>query len=79
MQQRQQLHEQNLQMQHKLSDYFRKKKSEDMRQEVDKNVADQEQRYLKYMGMLSFFIIFIIIISNKLHITHCWCNFESMT
>ena len=47
---REQLQQQNYQLQHKLAEYFRKKKSDDARQDVDKNVTDQEQRYLKYMG-----------------------------
>ena len=48
---RQQLQEQNYQLQHKLADYFQKKKSDDTRQDnMEKNVTDQEQRYLKYMG-----------------------------
>lgn len=46
---REQLLQQNYQLQHKLADYFRKKKN-DERQDYDKNVTDQEQRYLKYMG-----------------------------
>jgi len=49
---RQQYQEQNYQLQHKLAEYFRKKKSDDVRQEADKNVTDQEQRYLKYMANL---------------------------
>ena len=49
---REQIQNQNHQLQHKLAEYFRKKKSDDNRQDVDKNVTDQEQRYLKYMGML---------------------------
>ncbi|KAL8583301.1 hypothetical protein ACOMHN_043078 [Nucella lapillus] len=43
--------QQNFQLQHKLAEYFRKKKN-DERQEYDKNVTDQEQRYLKYMAQL---------------------------
>lgn len=46
---REQLQNHNTQLQHKLAEYFRKKKSDDQRQEMDKNVTDQEQRYLKYM------------------------------
>ncbi len=46
----QKLQEQNYQLQHKLADYFRRKKSEEAQRDVDKNVTDQEQRYLKYMG-----------------------------
>ena len=44
------MQEKNYQLQHKLADYFRKKKSDEVRQEANKNVSDQEQRYLKYMG-----------------------------
>ncbi len=47
---REQIQNQNYQLQHKLANYFMKKKSDDTRQDVDKNVTDQEQRYLKYMG-----------------------------
>ncbi|CAK8679388.1 unnamed protein product [Clavelina lepadiformis] len=49
---REQLNQQNRALQHKLAEYFRKKKTEEVRQEVDKNVTDQEQRYLKYVGNL---------------------------
>ncbi|XP_048575975.1 coiled-coil domain-containing protein 96 [Nematostella vectensis] len=42
----------NAQLQHKLAEYFRKKKSDERQQEVEKNVTDQEQRYLKYMSNL---------------------------
>ncbi|KAK3607426.1 hypothetical protein CHS0354_035120 [Potamilus streckersoni] len=49
---REQLQQQNYQLQHKLAEYFRKKKADDSRQEYDKNVTDQEQRYLKYMAQL---------------------------
>ncbi|XP_074647860.1 cilia- and flagella-associated protein 184-like isoform X2 [Tubulanus polymorphus] len=49
---REQLQQQNFQLQHKLAEYFRKKKADDTRQEMDKNVTDQEQRYLKYMSNL---------------------------
>ncbi|ESO85024.1 hypothetical protein LOTGIDRAFT_168287 [Lottia gigantea] len=48
---REQLKQQNYQLQHKLAEYFRKKKSDD-RTDYDKNVTDQEQRYLKYMDQL---------------------------
>ncbi|XP_050391625.2 coiled-coil domain-containing protein 96 isoform X2 [Patella vulgata] len=48
---REQLKQQNYQLQHKLAEYFRKKKSDD-RADYDKNVTDQEQRYLKYMDQL---------------------------
>ena len=53
---REQIQQQNHQLQHKLAEYFRKKKSDDNRQDVDKNVTDQEQRYLKYMGNMSVFL-----------------------
>ncbi|XP_071962592.1 cilia- and flagella-associated protein 184-like [Antedon mediterranea] len=49
---REQLQTTNTQFQHKLAEYFRKKKTDDQRQEMDKNVTDQEQRYLKYMSNL---------------------------
>nr|XP_002126679.1 coiled-coil domain-containing protein 96 isoform X2 [Ciona intestinalis] len=49
---REMLNQQNHQLQHKLAEYFRKKKTEETRQEVDKNVTDQEQRYMKYMSNL---------------------------
>ena len=47
---REQLQQQNYGLQHKLAEYFRKKKSDDARQDIDKNVTDHDQRYLKYMG-----------------------------
>jgi hypothetical protein len=46
---RERLSEQNSQLQHRLADYFRRKKT-DERQEVEKSVTDQEQRYVKCMG-----------------------------
>ncbi|XP_066292711.1 cilia- and flagella-associated protein 184-like isoform X2 [Branchiostoma lanceolatum] len=49
---RERLHQQNAQLQHKLAEYFRKKKTDESRQDTDKNVTDQEQRYLKYMSNL---------------------------
>lgn len=42
----------NAQLQHKLAEYFKKKKSDERQQEIEKNVTDQEQRYLKYMSNL---------------------------
>ena len=57
---REQLQQQNYQLQHKLADYFRKKKADESKQEYDKNVTDQEQRYLKYMG------IYVLIVSTHL-------------
>lgn len=50
---REQLQQQNYQLQHKLAEYFRKKKADESRQDYDKNVTDQEQRYLKYMGKIT--------------------------
>ena len=44
MQEREQLTQQNRALQHKLSEYFRKKKTDDTRQEIEKTAADQEQR-----------------------------------
>ena len=44
MQEREQLTQHNRNLQHKLSEYFRKKKTEEVRQEIEKNTADQEQR-----------------------------------
>ncbi|XP_019613905.1 PREDICTED: coiled-coil domain-containing protein 96-like isoform X1 [Branchiostoma belcheri] len=49
---RERLHQQNAQLQNKLAEYFRKKKTDESRQDMDKNVTDQEQRYLKYMSNL---------------------------
>ncbi|XP_046855010.1 coiled-coil domain-containing protein 96-like isoform X2 [Xenia sp. Carnegie-2017] len=42
----------NVQLQHKLAEYFKKKKTDDRQQEVEKNVNDQEQRYIKYLANL---------------------------
>lgn len=50
---REQLLQQNYYLQNKIAEYFRKKKS-DERQDYEKNVTDQEQRYLKYMGKKIF-------------------------
>ncbi|XP_052264484.1 coiled-coil domain-containing protein 96-like isoform X2 [Dreissena polymorpha] len=50
--QREQYQQKNYQLQHKLAEFFRKKKADDSRQDYDKNVTDQEQRYLKYMANL---------------------------
>jgi len=44
MQEREQLTQQNRALQHKLSEYFRKKKADDARQEIERSTADQEQR-----------------------------------
>jgi len=49
---RSKLQNQNQQMQHKLAEYFKKKKTDDRGQEIEKNVNDQEQRYMKYMSNL---------------------------
>ena len=49
---RDQLNQQNQALQHKLAEYFKKKKTEEARHEVDKNVTDQEQRYMKYVNNL---------------------------
>ena len=57
MSDREQLHGQNVQLQHKLAEYFRKKKTDDQRQDMDKNVTDQEQRYLKYMCECTTFLV----------------------
>lgn len=46
------LNQKNNTLQHKLAEYFRRKKTEESRQEVDRNVTDQEQRYMKYMSNL---------------------------
>eukprot|EP00116_Pleurobrachia_bachei_P008502 sb/3468764/ len=43
---------QNGQLQHKIAEYFRKKKGADERQEVEKSVTDQEQRYTKCLQAL---------------------------
>lgn len=42
----------NAQYQHKIAEYFRKKKTADERQEVEKSVTDQEQRYMKCLQAL---------------------------
>ncbi|XP_043918747.1 coiled-coil domain-containing protein 96 [Protopterus annectens] len=52
MDERGKIQHQNAQLQNKLADYFRKKKGEEMKREVDKAVSDQEQRYIKYMSSL---------------------------
>ncbi|XP_072262579.1 cilia- and flagella-associated protein 184 [Pyxicephalus adspersus] len=44
--------QQNSQLQHKLYEYFRRKKGEETRPEMDKVASEQEQRYLKYLAML---------------------------
>lgn len=42
----------NSQCQHKIAEHFRKKKGADERQEVEKSVTDQEQRYMKCLQAL---------------------------
>jgi len=42
----------NQQYQTKLAEYFKKKKTDEKAPEIEKNVTDQEQRYLKYMSNL---------------------------
>ena len=42
----------NQQLQNKLSEYFKKKKTEERGGEMEKNANDQEQRYMKYMSEL---------------------------
>jgi len=42
----------NNQLQHKLAEYFKKKKTDERAQEIEKSVTDQEQRYLKYISNL---------------------------
>lgn len=39
-----------MQLQTKLSEHFRKKRAEDGRPEVDKATAEQENRYIRFMG-----------------------------
>uniref|UniRef100_H3APW2 Cilia and flagella associated protein 184 n=1 Tax=Latimeria chalumnae TaxID=7897 RepID=H3APW2_LATCH len=43
---------QNSQLQHKLAEYFRKKKGEEVKPEMEKAVSDRDQRYLRYMVTL---------------------------
>jgi hypothetical protein len=56
----------NNQLQNKLSDYFRKKKSDDVQSQslFDKSSQDQEQRYSKYLSMT--------------HLLSCDCNTDSL-
>ncbi|KAM9330354.1 cilia- and flagella-associated protein 184 [Gastrophryne carolinensis] len=49
---REKVHQQNSQLQHKLYEYFRKKKGEESRPETEKPGDDKEQRYLKYLATL---------------------------
>ncbi|KAG8591368.1 hypothetical protein GDO81_000146 [Engystomops pustulosus] len=52
VQERDKIHQQNSQLQHKLYEYFRKKKGEETRTETSTHATDQEQRYLKYLNSL---------------------------
>lgn len=55
LQEKKQLHEQNMQLQNKLGEYFRKRKADsevNARLESDKASADHEQRYVKYVSTL---------------------------
>nr|XP_039259301.1 coiled-coil domain-containing protein 96-like [Styela clava] len=52
LQEREMLNQKNHALQNKLAEYFKRKKTEDNRQEVDRNVTDQEQRYMKYISNL---------------------------
>ncbi len=49
----------NNQLHHKLADYFRKRKSDDIPSQslFDKSSQDQEQRYIKYLSKSLFVII----------------------
>ncbi|XP_075050546.1 cilia- and flagella-associated protein 184 [Mixophyes fleayi] len=49
---REKVQQQNSQLQHKLYEYFRRKKGEEARPEIEKHISDQEQRYLKYLTTL---------------------------
>ncbi|XP_053560136.1 coiled-coil domain-containing protein 96 [Bombina bombina] len=50
---RDKIQQQNFQLQNKLFEYFRRKKSEDARPEIQKHVSELEQRYLKYLCTLT--------------------------
>ncbi|XP_077136215.1 cilia- and flagella-associated protein 184 [Ranitomeya variabilis] len=53
VQERDKILQHNAQLQHKLCEYFRKKKGEETRpQTTSKRASDQEQRYLKYLTSL---------------------------
>ncbi|KAM4052358.1 cilia- and flagella-associated protein 184 [Anomaloglossus baeobatrachus] len=52
VQERDKILQHNAQLQHKLYEYFRKKKGEETRPETSKHTSDQEQRYLKYLTSL---------------------------
>ncbi|KAM4708583.1 cilia- and flagella-associated protein 184 isoform 2-T2 [Discoglossus pictus] len=49
---RDKMKQQNYQLQNKLYEYFRRKKSDDTRPENEKHTAELEQRYQKYMSTL---------------------------
>ncbi|KAM8939547.1 cilia- and flagella-associated protein 184 [Pelodytes ibericus] len=49
---REKIQQQNSQLQNKLYEYFRRKKGDDTRPEIEKHVSDQDQRYLKYLSTL---------------------------
>ncbi len=57
---RDELQNTNNQLHHKLADYFRKKKSEEAQNQplFDKTSQEQEQRYLKYLCLLTLNFIF---------------------
>ncbi|CAL1542835.1 unnamed protein product [Lymnaea stagnalis] len=48
---REMLLQHNTSLQHRLAEHFKKKKTEE-RPEYEKNVSDQEQRYIKYLAQL---------------------------
>eukprot|EP00794_Sanderia_malayensis_P008786 gene8786-9724_t len=50
LEERSQLDSTNNQLQHKLAEYFKKKKTDERVQEIEKNVTDQEQRYLNFVS-----------------------------
>ncbi|XP_071130185.1 cilia- and flagella-associated protein 184-like isoform X2 [Mytilus edulis] len=52
MAEREQLQQQNYQLQHKLAEFFRKKKADDVRQDYDKTASDQDSKYVKYINQL---------------------------
>ncbi|MEE6507953.1 hypothetical protein FKM82_017753 [Ascaphus truei] len=49
---RDKIQQKNAQLQNKLCEYFRRKKGEDTRPEMEKQTSDLEQRYLKYLSTL---------------------------
>lgn len=50
MAEREHLQQQNYQLQHKLAEYFRKKKADETRQDYDKTASDQDSKYVKYIS-----------------------------